>query len=85
MTGVTGGIITGRVTTLKHVRMNALSFVNGNVAIANLQVFDLWGLSDRPALLIGMNWLRRFSRVSIDYGRKELRFELAKLAVAMNT
>ena len=40
--------------------------------------------ADRPALLIGMNWLRRFSRVSIDYGRKELRFELAKRAVAVN-
>jgi predicted aspartyl protease len=84
LTGVTGGIVAGRVTTLKHVRMNALSFENGNVAIFDLQIFDLWGLSDRPALLIGMNWLRRFSSVSIDYGRKELRFDLAKRAVAVN-
>jgi predicted aspartyl protease len=84
LTGVTGGIITGRVTTLKHVRMNALTFVNGKVAIADLQIFDLWELSDRPALLIGMNWLRRFSKVSIDYGRKELRFILANRAVAPN-
>lgn len=84
LTGVTGGIVTGRVTTLKHVRMNALSFLNGNVAIVDLQIFNLWELSDRPALLIGMNWLRRFSRVSIDYGRKELRFDLATRADAVN-
>ena len=84
LTGITGGVVIGHVTTLKRVRMNALTFVNGSVAIVNLQIFDLWELSDRPALLIGMNWLRRFSKVSIDYGRKELRFELARLAVAAN-
>jgi predicted aspartyl protease len=88
MTGVTGGTVIGRVTSLKRVRMNALSFDNGNVAIANLQIFGLWGLSGTPALLIGMDWLRRFARVSIDYGRKELRFNFANLAarqVASNT
>ena len=84
LTGVTGGIVNGRVTNLKHVRMNALTFENGNVAIVDLQIFDLWELSDRPALLIGMDWLRRFSSVSIDYGRKELRFNLARQAVALN-
>jgi len=82
LTGVTGGVVTGHVTTLKHVRMNSLNFENGDIAIVDLQIFDLWNLSDRPALLIGMNWLRQFSRVSIDYGRKELRFDLATRAAA---
>ncbi len=77
LSGVTGGIVTGRVTTLKRIRLSALTFMNGAVAIVDLQIFDLWGLSDRPALLIGMNWLRQFSKVSIDFGRKELRFDLA--------
>lgn len=84
LTGVTGGVVSGRVTTLKRVRINALSLKNGKVAIVDLQIFDLWELSDRPALLIGMNWLRQFSWVSIDYGRKELRFDLAKRTVAAN-
>jgi len=35
------------------------------------------GLRQRPALLIGMNLLRQFGRVSIDYGLQELRFDLA--------
>ena len=84
MTGVTGGIVTGHVTTLKHVRMSALTFEKGSVAIFDLQIFDLWELSGRPALLIGMNWLRQFARVSIDYGRKELRFDLSNRAIATN-
>jgi hypothetical protein len=37
-------------------------------------------LTHSPALLIGMNLLRQFSRVSIDYGLKELRFDLASSA-----
>lgn len=48
--------------------------------IADLQVFHLWGLQDRACLFVGMNWLRRFNRVAIDYGRKELRFDLASAA-----
>jgi len=62
--------------------LDSLTFEGCNIVIADLQIFDLWGLSETPALLIGMNFLRQFSRVSIDYGRKELDFELAKLVVA---
>ncbi|MDE2112563.1 MAG: aspartyl protease family protein [Alphaproteobacteria bacterium] len=82
LTGVTGGIVTGRITTIKNIRLSALTFENSDIAIADLQIFDLWGLAERPSLLIGMNWLRQFSHVSIDYGRKELRFDLARLVVA---
>lgn len=80
LTGVTGGIINGRLTTIRQLRLSALTFEQCEVAIANLQIFDLWGLARTPSLLIGMNWLRQFSYVSIDYARKELRFDLAKLA-----
>jgi hypothetical protein len=47
------------------------------LVIADFLVFDVWGLRQRPALLIGMNLLRQFQRVSIDYGLQELRFDLA--------
>ena len=49
------------------------------LVIADFRVFDVWGLTRRPALLLGMNFLRRFSKVSIDYGLKELRFDQASL------
>jgi predicted aspartyl protease len=77
LTGVTGGVINGRVATVKNVRLGGLTFEEGRIAIADLQIFKLWAIDDRPSLLIGMNWLRQFSKVSIDYGRKELRFDLA--------
>jgi predicted aspartyl protease len=83
LTGITGGVVQGNVTTVNRVQLDSLVFDGCNIVIADLQIFKLWGLSDTPALLIGMNFLRQFSRVSIDYGRKELRFELAKLVVAL--
>jgi predicted aspartyl protease len=85
LTGVTGGVIRGNITTVDRVHLNSLIFDGCNIVIADLQIFKLWGLSDTPALLIGMNFLRQFSRISIDYGRKELRFDLANLVVALRT
>ena len=77
LTGVTGGVMDGHVTVVRRIKVGGLDIDNSAIAIADLQIFRLWGLSDTPALLIGMNWLRRFNRVSVDYGRKELRFDLA--------
>jgi hypothetical protein len=45
-------------------------------------VFDIWGLTKRPALLIGMNYLRQFASVAIDYRLKEIHFDLASLPIA---
>ena len=82
VTGVTGGSLEGRVTAIEQVRLKSISFKIGFIVIAGLQIFDLWGLNKTPALLIGMNYLRRFNRVTVDYGRKEFFFELADIATA---
>jgi predicted aspartyl protease len=85
LTGITGGVVQGNITTIDRIHLNSLTLDGCNIVIADLQIFRLWGLSDTPALLIGMNFLRQFAQVSIDYGRKELRFELARLVVAQRT
>lgn len=75
--GVTGGMMEGLAINIDRIRLGALNLTYTPMVVAGLEVFDLWGLSREPALLFGMDCLRRFSRVSIDYGRKELRFEVA--------
>ncbi len=79
--GLTGGTAEAHLTTPRLAEIGTLSFIDCTIAIADLQVFEIWGLKDKPALLIGMNWLRQFKRVSIDYGRQEIRFELAQSTV----
>ena len=84
LTDITGGEISGSVTTVKLIRLMDLEFTDCPLVIADFQIFDVWGLHRHPALLIGMNFLRQFSRVSIDYGLKELRFDLARLSPVTN-
>jgi predicted aspartyl protease len=75
---ITGGEIVGQVAVVNKIRLTeALIFSACPLVIADFLVFDVWGLRQRPALLIGMNLLRQFERVSIDYGLQELRFDLA--------
>lgn len=74
--GITGGTMVGAVTLIDTIRLPGLTFTVTPVVIADLPVFRLWGLSSKPALLIGMNCLRAFASVSIDYGRKDLLFRL---------
>ena len=75
---ITGGEILGTVAVVHRIRLTEeLIFTDCPLVIADFLVFDVWGLHQRPALLIGMNLLRQFNRVSIDYGLQELRFDLA--------
>jgi hypothetical protein len=80
--GVTGGRVLGLDTNVDEIRLDRLALTYTELVVAGLEVFDLWGLTAEPALLIGMDCLRRFTRVSIDYGRKQLRFDLARAQVS---
>jgi predicted aspartyl protease len=80
LTDITGGEISGDVTIVKKIQLMDLEFTDSPLVIADFQIFGVWGLREHPALLIGMNFLRQFSKVSIDYGLKELRFDLASLS-----
>jgi hypothetical protein len=67
---------------IDKIQLQRLKFTNCPLVIVDLRVFDIWGLSNKPALLIGMNYLREFASVAIDYRLKEIRFDLASLLVA---
>ena len=47
--------------------------------VAGLEVeFHLFKLDDTPAILVGMDMLRLFNRVAIDFGRSEVRFNIGE-------
>lgn len=82
ITGITGGAIMAKVMRIGNIKLHSVSFTDAGIGFADMQIFDVWGLSRTPALLIGMNFLRQFARVQIDYSLKEIRFDLASLRVA---
>ncbi|MGA9658831.1 MAG: retropepsin-like aspartic protease [Asticcacaulis sp.] len=77
LTGVSGGQVKGNVLAVKNIQMERMSFRNGLMAIADVPGFNIWQLTKRPALMIGMDYLRQFDAVTIDFHNKELSFLIA--------
>ena len=76
LTSVTGGTIAANAALLRKVRIGGVHLENMPVVIADSGVFHKLGLTDRPALLLGMDVLRSFDRVSIDFANRRIRFLL---------
>ncbi len=70
----TGQTISGEAGALPSFRMGGLSVDHLPVLFADLHTFSLWDLNSRPALLLGVDVLSRFERVSLDFARGEVRF-----------
>jgi hypothetical protein len=47
-----------------------------------LYTFSLFHLEHRPAMLLGVNVLRSFDRVSIDYRHRKVSFTLTRSALS---
>lgn len=73
---VTGQTIDGDMAELPHLRIGGLTLPRWNVAFADLHTFQLWDLIDRPAILIGVDILSRFEKVTLDFARNEVSFRL---------
>jgi predicted aspartyl protease len=76
LVSVTGQSLAAEVFVIKQVELGGVKLENLAVAFADVQTFGKLGFSDRPALLLGMNAMRAFERVSIDFGDKKLRLFL---------
>ncbi len=75
-TSVTGGVLTGLVGRIGTLRMGAVTLKDVPVLFADASPFEELGLHDKPALLLGINALRAFDRVAIDFGRGKVDFLL---------
>ena len=59
---------------LPGLRLGGLRIADPMVAYADLHIFSLWGLQNEPAILVGVDVLRRFDQVAFDFGRKAIVF-----------
>lgn len=70
----TGQTSPARLAALPRLRLGGLGLNNIRAAFAPLHIFSLWKLNDRPALLVGIDVLRNFDSVTLDFGRREVTF-----------
>jgi predicted aspartyl protease len=72
----TGQTAQGELGELPPLRIGGLTMRKVMAAFADLHVFDLWRLQDRPTILIGVDVMRSFEAVTLDFGRRVVIFTL---------
>jgi predicted aspartyl protease len=76
LVGVTGQSVSGVARLARYIEMDKVRVTNIPMAFCDLHLFDMWGLRDRPALLLGVDVLRMFSRVELDFGNQAVLFKV---------
>lgn len=71
--GVTGDMIFGDVALVDKLAVGGASLDNLAVVFASAHIFDELKLNRKPAVLLGMNAMRAFKKVSIDFAAQKLR------------
>jgi predicted aspartyl protease len=75
--GVTGGHFEADAAVIQQVSLGHVIMRRLPVAYADMHAFNQFGLKDKPAMLLGMDTLRLFDRVWVDFRNREVRFLLA--------
>ena len=70
---VTGEELIGEYMVIKKLEIGGATLTNLSVVFADAHTFAQLQLDKGPAMLLGMNAMRAFDRVSIDFASKKLR------------
>ena len=71
---VMGGHTPARTNRIDAISLGGIALHGVPIAYADLETFRQFGLQDTPAMLLGMDVLRLFRSVSVDFLRREAAF-----------
>jgi predicted aspartyl protease len=78
MRSVTGDMLSGEYNQIKQIEIGGLTISDLPITFADNYAFKALGLEDKPAILLGMDALKLFDRVMIDFGNRRVGFDLPK-------
>lgn len=78
MTSATGQTLVTDAFIVDRLEVGGVGFANVRVAFSDAPPFRRFGLGDKPALLLGMDVLRLFRSVNIDFANREIRFQFPR-------
>ncbi|HLL30679.1 MAG TPA: aspartyl protease family protein, partial [Allosphingosinicella sp.] len=86
-TGVTGTTVRLQLARIAELRLGSVLLRNVPMAFADVPPFEVFGLADKPALLLGTDLLETFRRISLDFRARKVRFQLRRCSqrVAIGT
>jgi predicted aspartyl protease len=76
VTSVTGQTLPAQMAQVERIQIGGADFNHIPVAFTDAEPFKRFGLANKPALLLGMDALRLFDQVSVDFANKQVRFIL---------
>jgi len=82
LVGSAGAETLGEFRVVKSMELGELRITQLPVVMADLHIFDFWEINDRPAILLGVDVLKMFARVELDFGGGKVRFRLGHGAPA---
>jgi predicted aspartyl protease len=74
LSSVTGQTIPAQYAQVDRIQIGGVDMNNIPVAFTDAEPFKRFGLANQPAMLLGMDALRLFERVSVDFANKQVRF-----------
>jgi predicted aspartyl protease len=78
MQSVTGKTIPGDFTQIRSIEIGGIAIGDLPITFAENYAMETLDLEKRPAIFLGMDALRLFDRVIIDFARKQVTFSLPK-------
>jgi hypothetical protein len=78
MTGVTGKTVDLQLGQIRELEVGRISLYDVPIAFADVPPFKVFGLADKPAMLLGTDILEAFRRVSLDFAARKVRFQLRR-------
>ena len=78
VTGVTGVVSELELIRVPEVRVGSIRLQDVPIAFADIPPFEVFGISDRPSLLLGTDLMETFRRVSLDFRARKVRFQLKR-------
>lgn len=76
--GVTGAKVSLDVLVVDELKVGGIVLNDVPIAFADIPPFDVFSLSDHPALLLGTDLMENFRKVSLDFHARKVRFQLRK-------
>jgi len=77
-TDVNGAQLTGRMSYIRNISIEGLSLSNIGLTFVDAPAFDALGLGDKPVLSLGMQHLKLFDRVAIDFNSRRILFDVPR-------
>lgn len=84
VTGVTGTTSKLQLARIPLLRIGSVTMHNVPVAFADVPPFGVFGLANKPSLLLGTDLMASFRKVSLDFRERKVRFQLRRCNSAVS-